>query len=168
MRAIAAIMTLLALGAAAFAAQKLRDVVMQPEAEAGVSVAAIGTQAAPQTPTSQPPARQWAPLFGELAPPTPPEPPAPPTPEPEPQPPAPPEPPKPPVDSLGYALKGVIRAGDAVWAMVSHPTGERIIRVGDELVEGLVIKRIDEAGLWVDNGGDTLELLGFPKADPTQ
>ena len=166
MRLVAAIMTLVALAATAFAGQKLRDVLMQPKAEAGVSVAAIGALSEPQPPASQPPARRWAPLFGELAPPAPPEPPKPPEPEPEPQPPAPPEPPKPPVDSLGYSLKGVVRAGDTVWAMISHPTGERIIKVGDELVEGLKIERIDEAGLWVDNGGDELELLGFSKVDP--
>lgn len=168
MRAIAAIMTLVALAAAAFAGQKLRDVVMQPDTETAVQTATVGTVSDPQTPITQPPARRWEPLFGELAPPAPPEPPAPPAPVPEPQPPAPPEPPKPPVDSLGYSLNGVIRAGDSVWAIVSHPTGERIIRVGDELIEGLKIGRIDEAGLWVDNGGDTLELLGFSKADPIQ
>lgn len=166
MRLIAAIMTLIALAAAAFAGQKLRDVMMQPDAQVGVSVTAVDASGAMQPLVDQPPARRWAPLFGDLAPPTPPEPPKPPEPEPEPQPPTPPEPPKPPVDSLGYTLKGVIRAGDSVWAMVSHPTGEQVLRVGDAISDGVIIKRIDETGLWVDNGGDDLELLGFAAQNP--
>ncbi|MCJ7874783.1 hypothetical protein [Phaeobacter sp. J2-8] len=58
-------------------------------------------------------------------------------------------------------MKGVVRAGDAVWGLVSHPTGDQIMRVGDALTEGLVIVRIDEVGLWVDTGNDRPELLGF-------
>lgn len=163
MRLIAAIMTLVALGAAALAGQKLRDVMMQTEAETVVSlVPQIGT-AQTQSDLPNTPTRHWPSLFGELAPPTPPAPPVVATPEPEPQPPVPSTPPKPPIDSLGYTLNGVVRAGDNVWAMVSHPTGEQILRVGDDLGNGTIINRIDEAGLWVDNGGDEPELLGFTK-----
>ncbi|WP_189799582.1 hypothetical protein [Tateyamaria sp. syn59] len=102
---------------------------------------------------------QWPPLFGE------PQPPAPPTPaQPvvqtavEPQPPA---PPPVPLESMGYALTGVVRAGDAVWGMVSHPTGDQILRVGDQLNDKMAIARIDESGLWVDVGDEQTELLGF-------
>ena len=165
MRAIAAIMTLLALGAAAVGGQRLREVMSAPDVAVGAPASAYAPAASDAAPAPPAPTRQWPALFGELAPPAPPEPPQPPAPEPEPepQPPAPPKPPQPPVESLGYALKGVIRAGDSVWAMVSHPTGERIMRVGDELADGVTIIRIDEEGLWVDNGGDTLEMLQFPK-----
>ncbi|MFC6758545.1 hypothetical protein ACFQFQ_01945 [Sulfitobacter porphyrae] len=48
-----------------------------------------------------------------------------------------------------------------IWAMVSHPTGDQLMRVGDTLSNGATVKRIDEQGVWVDNGGDDLALLGF-------
>lgn len=111
-------------------------------------------------PTALPPRapHRWPPVFGH---PKPPEPPA----APEPTPPAPvaepPKPPAPPVESLGYQLKGLVRTDTAVWALVSHPTGERIMRVGDSLADGIVITRIDEAGVWLDTGGDALAVLGF-------
>ena len=100
----------------------------------------------------------WPALFGMPEPPKPPEPvvelqpPAPPTP---------PKPPKPPLASLGYQLKGVVRAGDAVWGLVSHPTGDQIMRVGDALTDGVMIAQIDEKGLWVSRDDDAPELLGF-------
>ncbi|WP_435205933.1 hypothetical protein [Tateyamaria sp. 1078] len=124
------------------------------------AVTARATDAATSAePTPPLAATQWPALFGELQPPAPPAPPAP-EPVAEPQP---PKPPAPPLDSLGFALKGVVRAGDAVWGLVSHPTGERILRVGDEMAHGFTVHRIDEQGLWLDNGGDTPVLMGFPE-----
>ena len=107
----------------------------------------------------------WPTLFGEPQPPiivapTPQSPQPPVVAAAEPQPPA---PPKPPLSSLGYELKGVVRAGDAVWSLVAHPTGARIMRVGDTLADGMHIARIDTAGVWVEIGPDTLEVLGFPE-----
>jgi len=67
------------------------------------------------------------------------------------------------VASLGYTLKGVVRAGSGTWAILSHPTGERLLRDGDALAEGIIVARIDEAGLWVSRDGDEPELLAFPK-----
>jgi len=94
-------------------------------------------QTAPQTPQA------WPALFGVLKvaepqPPTPPPPPAPPT------------PPAPPIASLGYALKGTVAHSASTWAILSHPTGERIVRVGDLLAEGITVVAIDEKGLWVE------------------
>ncbi|WP_299628587.1 hypothetical protein [uncultured Tateyamaria sp.] len=168
LRAIAAVITLVALAGLGFAGHRLYQVVL---AEPGQAVTAPVLDASdPQPPQSAPedlPTRIWPAVFGALEPPAPPPPP--PAPAPEPQPPTPvvveepqpPKPPAPPIESLGYTLSGVVRAGDAVWGMVSHPTGSRIVRVGDALAENVTVTRIDEAGLWVDNGGDAPVLLGF-------
>ncbi|MBD3664944.1 type II secretion system protein N [Sulfitobacter aestuariivivens] len=158
MRLIAAIMTLLALAASGLAGQRLHATLTEPSLPEEVVLVAPATASdAPSTVTAEPP-RKWPALFGEIEPPTP-QPPVT-----EPQPPAPvvePQPPRPPIESLGFRLRGVVRADDTVWAMVSHPTGEQVFRVGDELLEGVVIERIDEQGLWIDNGKDDLTLLGF-------
>lgn len=115
---------------------------------------------APQTPDAQPPEppraapRNWPPVFGEPQPPKP----APPAPKAQPQP---PKPPQPPLESLGYALKGVVQTGNATWAMVHHPTGERLVRVGDMLTDTIEVAIIDTAGVWVSRDGGDPELLGF-------
>ncbi|MEO9496866.1 MAG: hypothetical protein ABJG42_20515 [Vibrio splendidus] len=151
-------MTLLTLAATGLAGQKLWDV-SQDESTSSTQIIASQTQRnEPQPPT---PARQplrWPALFGELAPPAPPQPPTPP------EPPAPPpeaKPPAPPLESLGYQVKGIVRAGDSVWGLVSHPTGEQLVRVGQELAAGVKILRIDEDGLWIDNGADEPALLAI-------
>lgn len=159
MRLIAAFFTLLMLAATIVAGVELSEGLAAPTPHAApteVRVAsADANTAAPVTGRSV----AWPALFGE---PEPPKPPAPPVQAAvaEPQPPA---PPKPPLSSLGYQLKGVVRAGSSVWGLVSHPTGDQIMRVGDSLSDGMVIARIDEAGLWVDTGADEAELLGYPE-----
>jgi hypothetical protein len=160
MRLIAAIMTLLALAATAFAGQRLWDVTQTSPKIVQTVVSDAGLQESRQPPAALEPTRIWPALFGELEPPKPPAPPTPPPPTPT----AEPQPPAPPIESLGYRLKGVVRAGDAVWGLVSHPTGDQIVRVGRELAAGITVQRIDEDGLWVDNGGDEPVLLGFEKA----
>ncbi len=111
-------------------------------------------------PEPQPPAppHRWPALFGETQPPAPPEP-EPQPPEPEPQPPA---PSAPPLSSLGYELKGLVRAEGTVWAIVSHPTGERILRVGNELEHGLIVREITEEGVRIGPEGGEADLLAFP------
>lgn len=157
MRLIAAIMTLVALAASGLAGQKLHDTLnTPPDAVTGTPIAR-GEAAEPQPPAQPPGPRRWPAVFGELQPPAPP-------PAAEPQPPAPtpePQPPRPPLDSLGYALKGVVRVDQKIWAMVAHPTGDHLMRVGDTLSNGATIERIDEQGVWVDNAEDGLTLLGF-------
>lgn len=157
MRLIAAIMTLIALAASGLAGQKLHETLNTPGDEVTGARVTDGEVAEPQPPAQPPRPRRWPAVFGELQPPKPP-------PAAEPQPPAPtpePQPPRPPLDSLGYALKGVVRVDQKIWAMVSHPTGDQLMRVGDTLSNGATVKRIDEQGVWVDNGGDDLALLGF-------
>jgi hypothetical protein len=162
MRLIAAIMTLVALAASGLAGQKLHETLNAPDAElAGVELARADLSE-PQPPMPPTPPRRWPALFGEV------QPPAPPAPEPvaEPQPPVPvaePQPPRPPIESLGYQVKGVVRLDQSIWAMVSHPTGEKLLRVGDMLTDDVEIMRIDEAGIWVDYGADEPVLLGFIK-----
>lgn len=156
MRLIAAIMTLLAVAALGLAAQRLHATITMPLASVDLAepVVLVGAEPQPPIPGRKPP--HWPALFGE------PQPPAPP---PEPQPPVQntpePQPPAPPIESLGYRLKGLVRANDTVWALVSHPTGERIMRVGDSLTDGIVIEMIDDTGIWLDTGGGDLVLLGF-------
>lgn len=160
MRLVAAIMTLVTLAASGLAGQRLHETLNTPLPDQAARIAArVETEdATPPAPPAR--VRQWPAIFGEPQPPAPPSPP----PQAEPQPPAlqaEPQPPRPPIESLGYALKGVVRVDQKIWAMVSHPTGQSLMRVGDELVEGAEITRIDEQGLWVDYGADTPVLLGF-------
>lgn len=157
MRLIAAIMTLIALAASGLAGQRLHETLNTPADEVSGARIARDEAAEPQPPAPTPGPRRWPAVFGELQPPAPP-------PAAEPQPPAPvpePQPPRPPLDSLGYALKGVVRVDQKIWAMVSHPTGDQLMRVGDDLSNGATIERIDEQGIWVNNGGENLVLLGF-------
>ena len=119
------------------------------EAPAGADLPMLNTAPMAAAATDQTSAAPMPALFGTYRPP-------------EPQPPAPVEaqPPTPPISSLGYSLRGVFASGDDSWAIVSHPTGEQILRVDDELTPGMVVARIDEAGLWVRTAnGD--ELMGF-------
>lgn len=158
MRLIAAFFTLLMFAAMGLAGVELSTALAAPTPRAmpatvALAIAEIETDAEANTASLV-----WPALFGAPEPPAPlPEPPTPVMIE-EKQPPA---PPRPPLSSLGYELKGIVQAGDAVWGLVSHPTGDQIMRVGDILTDGLVIARIDEMGLWVDVGKNQPELLGF-------
>jgi hypothetical protein len=90
------------------------------------------------TPTPAP-IQAWPTLFGEVI-------------IVQPQPPAPVQPPAPqapPIASLGYSLKGTVVLGGDTWAILSHPSGERILRVGDSLVDGAEVTDIDQQGLWL-------------------
>ena len=116
------------------------------------------SEAEPQPPADALPPRRWPLLFGEKMPPLPPKEPEPPETEPEP-----PKAKAPPIDALGYTLKGVVRADGQVWAMVSHPAGDEVLRVGDVLEAGLVVAKIDEQGLWAGPEGEAPGLLGFPE-----
>lgn len=157
MRLIAALLTLMALALAAQAGHGLWQELTRPPA-APVQMAAAGDSDAVFPAPARQDRRRWPALFGEKQPPRPPEPPK--QTEAEPQP---PRAPKPPIDSLGYHLKGVVQAGNATWAMVSHPSGEQLLRVGDDLREGITVARIDRAGVWVSREGDAPELLAFPE-----
>lgn len=119
---------------------------------------------APQEP--QPPApsqnasvqiQDWPAIFGQevIIEPQPPS-------EPEPQPPA---PPTPPVSSLGYTLSGTVVSDSDQWAILSHPTGQRILRVGDALEEGIVVSEITDDGVWLTTGSGR-EMLGFQENSP--
>ncbi len=163
MRLIAIFVTLAALAGAGLAGQKLYQALQAPPAPPVLAEVPQAPAAEPQPPTTAaPPSRAWPPLFGELAPPAPPPAPEPqpPAPEPEPQPPV---PPMPPVDSLGYALKGVVRQDEAVWAIVSHPTGELLLQEGEMLNDELLVARIDDQGLWLRRKAYNEDpvLLGF-------
>ncbi len=155
MRLVAALLTLIALAVAVWAGEALLHEVQTPPPE---PVAADVRTPEPQPPGSAAPPRQWPALFGE------PQPPAPP-PEPEPQPPVvepqPPAPAMPPLDSLGYRLKGVVSINDVVWAMISHPTGERVLRVGDILQDDLVVTGIEADAVWIGNGQSDPQRLEF-------
>lgn len=157
MRLVAALLTLAALGAAGIAGRDLWLEVTQPPAPpAPARVVAMAPGEEPKAPR---PPRRWPALFGEPEPPAPPPPP-----EPEPEPPAPepePQPPAPTLSSLGYSLKGLVRTGTATWALLSHPTGERVIRPGDEIEDGLTVTVIDAQGVWVARDGAEPELLAF-------
>lgn len=159
MRLIAFLLTLVGLVGAGFAGDRALRVWSDDNLPAAPVLARADAPDTASEPMPPAPATRWPTLFGEPQPPAPPAPP-PPTPVAEPQP---PKPPAPPLSSLGFALKGVVRAGDAVWGLVSHPTGERILRVGDEMAHGFIVDKIDEQGLWIDNGSDAHVLLGFPE-----
>ena len=163
-RLVAFFVTLGMLGLAALGGRALYDVLNTPDPDpAPLEIAALAPEEGTGTPAPPPARRRWPALFGELQPPAPPKPPEPPKPAEEAQPPAPPQPPIPPLDSLGYQLKGLVRAGNTVWAMVSHPTGELLLRAGDTFDQGLLVARITDEGVWVvREGGGEQVLLGFP------
>ncbi|AZV80657.1 hypothetical protein EBB79_22135 (plasmid) [Parasedimentitalea marina] len=121
MRLIAVICTLPALTAALWAGQQLW---LEMRAPAAPAVVYAAPAASDRVAEPQPrPNRRWSALFGEKQPPKP----QPPTPAAEPQP---PKPPVRPLQSFGYALNGVVQTGGTAWAMVSHPTGEHLVRPG--------------------------------------
>lgn len=166
MRLLATVITLGMAGLAGLAGHALwvmsgmggaqaRSVLLTPEGAAPRTATAPSDQ-----PGAQPPApalvMHWPPLFGEKQPPM--------AAAPAPQPPTQaPMPPKPPLASLGYALNGVVTIKGAVWAMVSHPAGGRLLHPGDVLEPGITVARIDADGLWVSRDGDAPELLAFPE-----
>ncbi|PWJ15799.1 hypothetical protein [Jannaschia seohaensis] len=155
MRLAAAFITLVALGATALAGVELGEVLSEPDAQVLPAAATPAADVAAPAPAAP---MVWPALFGEPAPPAPPAPPPPPMAAAEPQPPA---PPRPPLSAMGYELKGLVAAGDDAWGLVSHPTGQRLLRVGDSLEEGRVVARIEAAGLWISTDGGAPELLGF-------
>lgn len=156
MRFVAALLTLMTLAVAGWAGQSLyQELRMTP---AATKPAAVQIAKLKPTEVAIPP-RQWPALFGEPQPPAPAiVAPAPPTQEPQP-----PAPPSLSIEDMGYTLKGVVRinSGGANWALVSHVTGERLMRVGDILQDGLIVARIDGEGLWVSADGDDPQLLKF-------
>lgn len=157
MRFLAYFALAISLGAAAWAGQVLWQE-LQVSHDPVAARAALERDVEPQPPAEAMPPRQWPLLFGEKMPPLPPKPAD--AAEEEPQPP--PEK-APPIEALGYTLKGVVRAGGTVWAMVSHPTGDEVLRVGDELAAGMIVAKIDEQGLWAGTKGAEPALLGFPE-----
>ncbi|WP_371229676.1 hypothetical protein [Roseovarius sp. 2305UL8-3] len=158
MRFVAFFALLISLGAAGWAGQMLWQE-MQVSYDPVSARTESAREAEPQPPAQAMPPRAWPILFGEKMPPLPPQPPEPPQAEEA----KPPSPNAPPLDSLGYTLSGVVRADGAVWALVSHPTGDQVLRVGDDLGAGVIVARIDEQGLWAGAEGDEPALLGFPE-----
>ena len=151
MRLAAFIATLICLAAAAYAGQQAWQVWQNPlPPSLDVATQDIPDPAQPSAAPAPPP-RAWPALFGEPQPPKPSEPQPPASPEAEPQPPA------PPLSSLGYALKGVVSDGGTRWALVSHPTGDALLQVGDPLGDSYTVAAIDARGLWV---------VAAPGADP--
>ena len=160
MRLIAAFFTLLMLAATVLAGLELSAGLAAPTPRAAPATVARAVAEIGAGIDENDKALIWPALFGSSEPPAPPPAPPPPVMAAEIQPPA---PPKPPLSALGYELKGVIQAGNAVWGLVSHPTGDQIMRVGDTLTDDMIIAKIDERGLWVDVGAEQPELLGFPE-----
>ena len=160
MRLLAFVAALIAMAAAALAGQVLWQVVQDPVPARTERDATTDAMQVVQNGQARAPLRDWPALFGARVIPEP-QPPRPPKAEPEPQPPA---PPMPPLESLGYSLQGVVRNGDNSWAMVSHPTGEQLLKVGDMLNEDYTVSAIDVQGLWVTTArGSEPQLLGFAK-----
>lgn len=153
MRWLAWLLTPLTLVAAVWAGDQLRLALEDPlPPDRTPAVAPQLESVATRRDEPQPPV-QWPSLFGRFAPPEP-QPPAPPPPPPTPEIAQPPVPPAPPIESLGYALKGLVSNGDTRWAIVSHPTGDRLLRAGDSLEDGIVVTAIEDGGLAIDNRGN--------------
>lgn len=156
MRVIAFLASLVALAGLGFAGQKLQIAwVSEPQVVTTESSGQPQRVAELQRPSS-PQFREWPAIFGERVIPEP-QPPAPPNP---PEPPEPPPPAAPPVESLGYSLKGTVELGGSSWAIVSHPTGDQVLSVGDELVAGVIVVEITEEGLGLETARGR-EFIGF-------
>lgn len=160
MRLFAYVAALIALGAAALAGQALWGAVRDPVPPRSAPVPTAAPDPAAEIRAEEAVPRDWPALFGAPVVPEP-QPPRPPAPVGAPQPPA---PPAPPITGLGYVLQGVVSEGANRWAIVSHPTGEQLIRVGDRLGEIYTVTAIDGAGLWGRSSpGAEAQLLGFAK-----
>lgn len=155
MRYFAFLASLLALGGIALAGLEVKRVVQsEPLATVVNPNGVVQNVAEPQPPQSLS-AQRWPAAFGDIVvaepqPPAPVEAPAP----------APPTPQSPPIDALGYVLSGTVELNGSVWAIVSHATGQSVLKVGDQLSEGLTVVKIDAEGLWVDSTRGR-ELLAF-------
>lgn len=159
MRTVAYALALVALAGAGLAAEALRAALTDPlpAPEAAAARHRDAGLARPEAVPPQPPG-PWPELFGAVKVPQP-RPPAPPEPEP---PAAQPVPPEPPLASLGYGLKGLVSSGAARWAILGHPTGELLLRVGDRLGDSAyTVTAIDVRGLWAAAPGAEPQLLGF-------
>jgi hypothetical protein len=152
MRWLAWIMTPIALVAALWSGDQLRRALEEPLPAAPLQTVLVEPTSLRQDAEPQPPMR-WPSLFGVYTAPEP-QPPRPPEPEIT----EPPRPPVPPLSSLGFNLKGVVSNGGVDWAIVSHPTGEKLLRVGDKLSDGIIVLDINANGLTVDNQGETAVL----------
>lgn len=158
-RFLAFIVTLAALGAGGWLGKALwetRETALIPPPKIEIARAGSGED----TPSEARRSRGWPALFGELAPPAPAQ-----DNTPEPQPPAPePEavPPSPPLESQGYGLSGIIRSGDKRWAIVTHPTGDKILRAGDQLADGATVVEITAEEIVVETGRGR-ETLALPR-----
>lgn len=158
MRLLAIFASLLALAGVAYGGHALWQALRAPlpiVATAHVSAPSAATSGVAQGPVTP---QHWPAVFG-TAPKSEPQPPTPPTP---PVSATPPKPPLPPIESLGFALKGMVRNGTGDWAIVTHPTGDQILRVGDVLSSGVTVVEITAEGLWVEREGER-SLLGFPE-----
>lgn len=99
----------------------------------------------------------WPALFGVVVIPEPePEP----IPEPEPEPVVEPEP----EESTLYYLTGLVARGDDSWAMVASNDRTRVVRVGDELEGGEIVRAINAEGVWID-WGDIRQVIPVQRAD---
>ena len=163
MRIVSTVLTTIMLGAIVLAGMELTQALAAttPRSVAVADTPAPAGPAQSATNTAQPVI--WPALFGEPLPPAPPAPPPTPVVAPVAEEPQPPAPPRPPLSSMGYTLKGTVRAGDAVWGLVSHHTGKKNMRHGDKLADSMVLARIDIAGIWGDTGAEDLELMGYPE-----
>jgi len=148
MRLIASLMTFGCLALAAWLGQQLWQLhsTLQPAPPALSAQLAPGPATTGAAPAR---ARIWPALFGTPV-------------TVEPQPPA---PPLPPIASLGYRLKGVVRNGSADWAIVTHPTGDLLLKAGDMLTEGVEVLEISAEGLWLGNA-EQRQLLEFEPHSP--
>jgi len=158
MRVIAVLLTLTFLATAVWQGQGLWQQLQQPK-DTAVHLATVRPMDAGSQAEQATPPRRWPTLFGtpKVVEPQPPQPP---------QPVAEPPPPKPPIESLGYRLKGMVRNGSADWAIVGHPTGDVLLRVGDRLGETeLRVEAIETEGLWLSRDGERV-LLGFETQSP--
>jgi len=142
MRRLSFFALLLGVGALGFGATQAALVLTAPVSTAEIADIETAAPIAPPVTASQQDDRVWPALFGEIVV----EEPQPPTP-PEPQPPTQTAPPNPPVESLGYTLKGVFTNEAGKYAFVSHPTGDVLLRVGDEIIEGVAVLDIDDTGI---------------------
>ena len=93
-------------------------------------------------------------------------------PEPEPEPEVAPEPePEPvveaePEESTQYYLTGLVTNRGDSWAMVASNDRTQVVRIGDELEGGEIVRAIDARGVWID-WGDIRQVIPVQRADLT-
>ncbi|MBY5974334.1 PDZ domain-containing protein [Ferrimonas balearica] len=68
--------------------------------------------------------------------------------------------------STQFGLKGLVAAGEAGWAIVSGPDGDRLVNPGSELAAGIAVTAIRATGVEISRNGRTEVIVFDEESQP--